>query len=1295
MANEQKLNIKLVADDSEIKKTISSLQTSVEDVKVSVDVDSSGIQDIKQEFKKVGDIAKTEGKEAGKDYASGVSSGAGDIDSKLKKEFAKAADAAGDAGKDAGKSFGDKFSGMLDSIGGGGGVGGLLQGAIGGGVAGLATAGLETGFELLKGAITGVIDKAQELGNLTTAVAQITGKSGDDLIEYSTKLSGMAATYNVDSQELLVAANNISKQLGGDINANLELINEAYARGADVNGGFMDIIKEYGNSFKELGLTAEQTMAFVTNTSKQGLFDDKAVDTVKEANLRLREMTPATKDALNAIGISADRVQKALQDGSKTTFDIIQEVSGALGKLPDSSAAVGTAIADIFGGPGEDAGLQYLRSLKDVNLEFEKMPQAQQKIADMQKESVDSAQRLDKAFLSSFGGLSTYIQEAKTIWTNFQAQLLEWIDPWIDNIVLAFEIIWPPTKAWFDILGSIWDVAMSIIQPLTVSGQSAEAMKSTSQKIADVMKLVAEEIRGVANWIRVAKQDLMEFLGIADKGSGKKIRIQIEQEKDMRKMTNEFNEFQTAIQNVAKSAANMNKSEFDASKSKLVTGLNSLKSSAKITGEQYELLNKQIQALKQGSASGGGTSAITDISQQIEAAINKTEELKSKLTLNTMEDTTQRQIAELKKQNENEIKAIQEQEENWKTAKNVSSKQRQEIIAALGLEEIAQVNLNAQEENSLFDKLAADNLKKLQDRLAKEVDAELQIKEAQLQTLTSQDEATIKRRYDIQREIALSENEARINELLSQNEEYSKKQLEIEKLQLTNTPVEQVNAANAELSTIKEKILKTDTLINAELLLQAAALDVINLNDAQAAEESRINAIGNLYEREREMAVFSAKKQYDETVLLAGGSYEHELSAFVDLQNAKYVAQLEYFTKTQSTAQQMIGTITSAFSTNFTSGLVLPDNEDQLNSLRGEIDGMDAMFADLKDKYNQGEIDRKEYNEQLNKLDDERKSKIQELADAEVTVWETMAQTLANTFRDIAKSYQESQTKMLEASQENYSKRIQLEDEYNQEVVKYATLSQEGKVDEAEKSAEKLATIIAAQTKNNAESAKIIGAAWMNAGVIMGSTFAQIAFEEKKFVKATVMTFLKGLQAIAPMYIAKAVGANITNPASLIWAGLAIAGFDVVMAVAEAGVNKLNFLKGGLNPHGFGGNKGFTGFGRKSVMVEYNENQKPEFMIDNPTLMAGNNLEIFTRLIQNPMPIEDYLLGDAGFQRKMTGSVPTISVDTKELVKEQKLTNQKLDRLAKKSTVVNINMKGDMKNIYALEYNSKVREAHR
>ncbi len=207
----------------------------------------------------------------------------------------------------------------------------------------------------------------------TKLTKQFTDKSGDDLKIYRSEVQALADYYSKDFRDMLTAINSVEKQFGISSGEALRFIKDGFIAGADANGEFLSALKEYPAYFKEAGISADQFVAIIAETNKQGVFSDKGIDTIKEANTRLREMTTSTAGALDGIGISSKQVQKDLQTGAKTTFQIMQEVSAKLDELPESSAVVGTAIADIFGGPGEDAGLQYIRTLKDISVNLDEV----------------------------------------------------------------------------------------------------------------------------------------------------------------------------------------------------------------------------------------------------------------------------------------------------------------------------------------------------------------------------------------------------------------------------------------------------------------------------------------------------------------------------------------------------------------------------------------------------------------------------------------------------------------------------------------------------------------------------------------------------------------------------------------------------------------------------------------------------------------------------------------------------------------------------------------------------------
>ena len=258
----------------------------------------------------------------------------------------------------------------------------------------------------------------EEASRLTS---QLTGLSGDEMKAFRNEVQGVADTFGVDFQEVLESANTLSQQFGISVQEALGYVKDGFVSGANATGQFTDIVKEYPAYFKEAGLSASQFISITAQSSKMGIVSDKAVDTIKEANIRLREMSTATAEALDGIGISSAEMQKKLQDGSMTTFEAMQQVSAKLNEMADNSPATAAAISDIFGGPGEDAGLQYLRTLKDIETDLDVTKEKAGDLARVQEEQMNSQIELDNTLASLFDATGGSFEEmtatAKT-WVN-------------------------------------------------------------------------------------------------------------------------------------------------------------------------------------------------------------------------------------------------------------------------------------------------------------------------------------------------------------------------------------------------------------------------------------------------------------------------------------------------------------------------------------------------------------------------------------------------------------------------------------------------------------------------------------------------------------------------------------------------------------------------------------------------------------------------------------------------------------------------------------------------------------
>lgn len=245
-------------------------------------------------------------------------------------------------------------------------------------------------------------DYNKGLEKATRLTQQFTGLAGDELKTMRTKVASLADAYEKDFSETLIGINAVAKQFGISFEESFELVKDGFIAGADANGEFIENIKEYPAYFKEAGISASEFIAITAQANQAGIYSDKGIDVIKEGNLRIREMTKATAEAIDGIGLSSEQIKAELEAGLTTTFDVMKQISAKLAELPADSAKVGTAIADIFGGPGEDAGLQYLITLKDIDTNLENVKGKAGELGVLQEEQLNSQMALQQSIANLF-----------------------------------------------------------------------------------------------------------------------------------------------------------------------------------------------------------------------------------------------------------------------------------------------------------------------------------------------------------------------------------------------------------------------------------------------------------------------------------------------------------------------------------------------------------------------------------------------------------------------------------------------------------------------------------------------------------------------------------------------------------------------------------------------------------------------------------------------------------------------------------------------------------------------------
>ncbi|VDH16843.1 Phage-related minor tail protein [Algoriella xinjiangensis] len=271
-----------------------------------------------------------------------------------------------------------------------------------------------------------LLENVERTRELKKELASITGLDGSQLSAATTGTSAIAQTYKKDEKEIMISANNMSKTMSITYGEALEELKRGFKEGADASGDMLEQVKEYAPFIKEAGGEAKDLVNIIKSGVVDGVYNDKAIDAVKEGLLRIREMTPATRDAITNLGIDVNDMLDQIKNGQMSYMDAMLLVSKEMDKLGNKSTVTGQALADIFGGPGEDAGFKYISNLYKMNDGVSKLSKTQQeynRIKDLELEANEKSAVLFEQLTGAGSKYAETMAEMKLAAVEFTAAL--------------------------------------------------------------------------------------------------------------------------------------------------------------------------------------------------------------------------------------------------------------------------------------------------------------------------------------------------------------------------------------------------------------------------------------------------------------------------------------------------------------------------------------------------------------------------------------------------------------------------------------------------------------------------------------------------------------------------------------------------------------------------------------------------------------------------------------------------------------------------------------------------------
>lgn len=216
--------------------------------------------------------------------------------------------------------------------------------------------------EQVQGVIGGVITQIEGMG-----------EASDSVVEGMTaKVLNYASAFGFETSEAIAMVQQLmTNGLAGSADEAMDLMTASMQKVPEaLRGDMADAITEYGPFLSDLGLSGQEAFDLLAKGAENGMYGiDKAGDALKEFTIRSTDMSTASVDAYEALGLNAEEMSNKILAGGDTAKGAFDEIVGGLLAMEDPAQRANTAIA-LFGTPLEDLGVteipNFLSSLQGL-----------------------------------------------------------------------------------------------------------------------------------------------------------------------------------------------------------------------------------------------------------------------------------------------------------------------------------------------------------------------------------------------------------------------------------------------------------------------------------------------------------------------------------------------------------------------------------------------------------------------------------------------------------------------------------------------------------------------------------------------------------------------------------------------------------------------------------------------------------------------------------------------------------------------------------------------------------------
>lgn len=308
-------------------------------------------------------------------------------------------------------------------------------------------------------------DYNKGLMEATRLTREFTGYTGEALETMRNSIAATADTMGKDFKDVLGTADNLMANFHLSGEQAMDVINKGFASGADLSGDMLQKIQQYAPTFHDAGISADQMVAIIQQT-RSGIFSDKGLDIIDMASKKIREMSTGTASSLDDIGISSKQVQQDLANGTKSTFDVIQEVSTKMKNFGADSKQVGDVLKNVFGKQGAQAGIQLIEQLDTMSTSLDEAKKQTGAWGDVQLENIKIQKEL-KSYTSAIfdftqQGFATIIAKGKQFGSKVLIAILKGVMGLTNACITLYHAVVGAAKGIYNSFGDLWKMIKNV-----------------------------------------------------------------------------------------------------------------------------------------------------------------------------------------------------------------------------------------------------------------------------------------------------------------------------------------------------------------------------------------------------------------------------------------------------------------------------------------------------------------------------------------------------------------------------------------------------------------------------------------------------------------------------------------------------------------------------------------------------------------------------------------------------------------------------------------------------------------